>query len=920
MPTGIDAVLVGLEAVQRASVLGFSAALGAVTEAVRAIVGDGREVSCIGFDPQAMDAPGGPPQRPQILAIAWSGAVEVAPCGRDQQLVTVLPVLTRLPGATEARALFPIAAVLIDATRAPGLEADTLEALRRLTGLVGETLMLSLDSLGRKTHDGVIAAHAFRRLVARWGLTSRARKEPVSLLVIGLHGVEALNQRLGFDAGDRTVAEAVRFYAARLPANAVLSAIGGATTGALLPQVGVDEACTVARGLVEAYAAGPAAALPSTVSASIGVASAGADLPDVELLRGARLAMVEARHRGDAVVVWTPGLRSDDDNPLPDIDSLSGLEYQRVRAIWRLYEAMSQGLDRDGLIASALRSALPLYRAERVSFWELEDGKWQRRHSVARNADETGAEVGLAVPKIVTLAAAGSDVVIDGDPDQPRALALAVPRPNDGLCVIEIAHQSGGLFSAQENLQFLRTFGRQLGRILGEIEAIEQSRRQQQETAARLRKQAIELRRLVRTSSGSGLIGSHPSMQSVFRLIEGSRTSHFPVIIAGETGTGKEAVARLVHRSSNRHGPFIVVDCGAIPGPLLESELFGHEKGAFTGADARKIGHFEAADKGTIFLDEIGELPLELQPKLLRVLQESTIRRIGGRDMIAVDFRLITATHRDLAAMVEAGTFRQDLYFRLRVLEIKVPPLRDRGDDILLLALHSLQQYCAEIGRDMMTISPDAEAAMREYAWPGNVRELQNVLRRALLVAHGPELVAKDLNLDLGKAPRPSTKRLDLGAIERPPPAAAPEPAAVLEDAVRHWLWHVWAKQTGDVPPPQDVIEAFLLRTCLTRTGGSIAEAAKMLDIHPETFSSHLDKLADPGLSRTIRTDPLASMLERGLDGEDRAALQDRVLRVVLSELLVFCRGNKTDMARRLGWGRQTLARHLQRLGVVGTT
>jgi two-component system response regulator PilR (NtrC family) len=235
-------------------------------------------------------------------------------------------------------------------------------------------------------------------------------------------------------------------------------------------------------------------------------------------------------------------------------------------------------------------------------------------------------------------------------------------------------------------------------------------------------------------------------MQQVYSIIERVAASAVDVLVTGETGTGKELVARAIHRRSRRAaGPFVPVDCGAIPDALLESELFGHERGAFTGADARRIGLVEFADGGTLFLDEIGELPLPLQAKLLRVLQERRVRRVGARQENAVDVRVVAATARGIDAMVERGEFRRDLFYRINVVRIDLPPLRQRGDDIGLLAEAFANRAAQEMGRAALGLTGDAYQVLRGYAWPGNVRELQNVIRRAVAMTRGPRAGVEDL-------------------------------------------------------------------------------------------------------------------------------------------------------------------------------
>lgn len=255
------------------------------------------------------------------------------------------------------------------------------------------------------------------------------------------------------------------------------------------------------------------------------------------------------------------------------------------------------------------------------------------------------------------------------------------------------------------------------------------------------------LRRQVERPYGfDDMLGGCPAMSKVFHTIEQVANSDVDVLVVGETGTGKELVARSIHRRSRRaSGPFVPVDCGAIPESLLESEFFGHERGAFTGAESRRIGLVEFADHGTFFLDELGELPLVLQAKLLRTLQERKIRRVGGREEIDVDVRIVAATARNLDEMIRQNRFRQDLYYRINVVRIDLPPLRERGDDIGLLAEYMAQRHGREMGRPLTSITPEAYQVLAQYRWPGNVRELQNVIRRGLALAKGPMIGLNDL-------------------------------------------------------------------------------------------------------------------------------------------------------------------------------
>ena len=267
----------------------------------------------------------------------------------------------------------------------------------------------------------------------------------------------------------------------------------------------------------------------------------------------------------------------------------------------------------------------------------------------------------------------------------------------------------------------------------------------------RARREVVRLREnLQEVSPSTEMIGKSPAMKKVVELIEMVAPTEATVLITGESGTGKEVVARAIHAAGpRRFMPMVTIHCGALTETLLESELFGHEKGAFTGAQYRKKGKFEVADGGSVFLDEISDISLKTQTDLLRVLQEKEIVRVGGNQQIKVDFRCIAATNKNLEALVKAGTFRPDLYYRLHVFCIDIPPLRDRREDIPLLVNHFLNKFCMATSRPMPQMAPEAMDRLMQHDWPGNVRELENAVERALVVGRGPEVRPSDFSFQL---------------------------------------------------------------------------------------------------------------------------------------------------------------------------
>ena len=260
------------------------------------------------------------------------------------------------------------------------------------------------------------------------------------------------------------------------------------------------------------------------------------------------------------------------------------------------------------------------------------------------------------------------------------------------------------------------------------------------------------------------IVGEHPSMKEASEMAQRVAAAESTVLLLGESGTGKELFARAIHHLSSRAAaPFVALNCAAIPEGLVENELFGHERGAYTGAGARKVGKLELAHRGTLFLDEIGELPLAIQSKLLRVLEEKQFERVGGTQQIDVNVRILTATNKDLRGAIEAKTFREDLYFRIAAVPITIPPLRERGDDVLLLAEHFLERFRREFHKPSLRLTEGARGRLLVYSWPGNVRELQNTIERAAILSRDSELDAAALQLP---AARPSATELPPGMVE----------------------------------------------------------------------------------------------------------------------------------------------------------
>ncbi len=445
---------------------------------------------------------------------------------------------------------------------------------------------------------------------------------------------------------------------------------------------------------------------------------------------------------------------------------------KRNRVLLEINNAIIANLDRNALLAAIAQSLDGVIPYDRCSLTLLDaDRETLRVCGLAGSAADTpfpmGTEFALEDSNLKQLFDSGQPLVRH-DLNEEIAIAeehrlleagfhsyVCVPLFDKGSVTgsLNIGNRNRNCYSAA-NIDLLVEVGHQVALAVGNMLAYEEVAR----LKAQLEQENIYLQEEIKTSHNFGeIIGESRGMKKVFRDVETVAPTEANVLLTGETGTGKELIARAVHDLSRRKGkPLVKVNCAALPSGLVESELFGHEKGSFTGALARKIGRFELADRGTLFLDEIGDLPLDLQAKLLRVLQEGEFERVGGTKTFTVDVRLIAATNRDLKQEVEDERFRADLYYRLNVFPIKLPPLRDREGDVPLLARYFARKYSRKLGRDVQSIPKKVMNALARYPWAGNVRELENVIERGIILSAGDELVLGDWLPKPSEAPAPS--------------------------------------------------------------------------------------------------------------------------------------------------------------------
>ncbi len=489
-----------------------------------------------------------------------------------------------------------------------------------------------------------------------------------------------------------------------------------------------------------------------------------------------------------------------------DVDD-EGAPAQREDPLVRFSRRLLEAGDPDGLLDALLEALLEVTHADKGFVIELDGGEpvvKAARNVASGNVEDAVSSVSDSIVQKVVQT--GRPLVVADalhDAEWSSSASVVNLRLQSVMCApltargevfgaIYLGNDSvRNLFDAR-SLETLTVFASQASLLLQNALLLRDLRRENEAL-----RQAVESRRY------GEILGAGPTMREVYRRIEKVAPTDVTVLVQGETGTGKELVAREIHRRSPRaSGPFVAVNCAAIPEGLLESELFGHVKGAFTGAVATRAGRFQAAAGGTLFLDEIGEMPASLQVKLLRAIQERVVQRVGDGRAEPVDIRVGAATNKNLEEEVRRGTFREDLFYRLNVVSIALPPLRDRGDDVTVLARFFLQRYAEEFGSRARAFSPGALAAIRKYRWPGNIRELENRVKKASVLADGPLLGPVDLDL-------------------RPEELEPPAPLAVaLEEFRKRYIAEV-----------------------LERNGGNRTKTAKELDVDPRTIFRHLERM-----------------------------------------------------------------------------
>jgi diguanylate cyclase (GGDEF)-like protein len=659
-----------------------------------------------------------------------------------------------------------------------GLEtADGLDGVNGWTSLVslGGVLAWYAGQISLILDDpvtGLAGRAEFQASLSHALEIARELERPLSLLFVNPDDFMVVNEQQGHEAGDRVLREiGARLRTAHRTSDTIAK-YGGAIFASFLKDTDLASARIVANKVGTSLAVTPY--LDGLVRLGISVGLAVFDPRDdsidghLELIRRADKALTAAkRYGGDRVVAWDPDLEAKD---LGNVDRLTGVytghmskDYRNMTLLSDTMTVVAGSPGRQQLAEQVAERLYSTLKTDHVGIFESNEERDRDEtrllKGITKRATSSGAHLptdGLALdPRQQALV---DDAVRErralhhaftDDFSERRVLSFAIPLLLNERCLgcLYLEGRDDTLdLEGSADLGFLRAFATQLAVALDRARLGEQQKRQSEKERLRLRAEVSDLKASLQHSK---LVYESREMEAVLDTVRRVAPTNATVLVIGESGTGKELVARTIHELSPvANKPVIVVDCGAIPTTLIESELFGHERGAYTGAHERRIGRLLEAEGGTVILDEIGELPLEMQSKLLRFVQERQITPVGGTRTRRVDTRLVAVTNRELAVEAAAGRFREDLYYRLNVVRITVPPLRERPEDVLRLADHFLSHFAHQYQKGELRFDDAARAMMLDYYWPGNVRELQNRVMQAVILCEGPELCVSDLELE----------------------------------------------------------------------------------------------------------------------------------------------------------------------------
>lgn len=758
---------------------------------------------------------------------------------------------------------------------------------------------------------------------------SRRDGSLTTLMLINPDEFATINERFGREAGDTIIRELSQRLRLALRSSDPIARYGGVIFAAILPDTDLETARAVSDKLLSSIGEGSFLDGAVRLGFSIGITvfdpKTDERLSSLELVRRADQALNAAKRLGGGCIVdWEERSGIEETSAF---DKLSGIftgnmskDYRNMVLLWDTIDVIATNHDFDALSNEVVERLYAAFKPDRVGLFRVEEtGDLSLVRGLTRLAQDAWSQqrVETVEPTIdeVNLLrlsiAAGTPREQTLDEEQNNDQAYAVPLRTSGsaLGALLLAGNAETLALESADLIFLKALGGQLAVALdrARLAALEQER--QEGERRQLKAELNELRQALQQSK---LLYRSPEIEAIVATIRRVAPTDATVLITGESGTGKELLAQTVHELSNRPDrPFVIVDCGSIPPTLIESELFGHEKGAYTGAQGRRIGRLAEADTGTVFLDEIGELPLEIQSKLLRFVQEKQFSPIGGGRPRRVDVRIVAATNRNLAAEVAAGRFREDLYYRLNVVRIEVPPLRKRPDDILHLARHFVETFAVQYRKKIRRLSDTAERELTRYSWPGNVRELQNRILQAVILCDSDELDAAELNLPL-EPHTPNTSE----PFRRLPEAGPVQPAGPQISADNCWdLLQVALGRELDLTLSGDRDLLFPLGSWVgedlilhanDQSQGVARRAASMVGIPETTFRRRLSKVERQQkaglLARSGRWNDVQAILEdivrTGSNGED---IIRRASTILLGEILERLPKDVTIGAQLLG-------------------
>ena len=728
--------------------------------------------------------------------------------------------------------------------------------------LAGHAVQVSV--VLRDPVTGVPGRAAFQGVLGEELEKARRHRRPVGLLLVNPDDFAAINQRLGRETGDEIIREMVSRLRGALRSGDLVARYGGVVYGAVLLDTAVETAQDVAAKVLQSLAepAYRAGAVPLRLS--VGVAAFdpadGAVSQPLDLIRRADQALNVAKRAGGArVAVWDAAWPRDD---LGHVDPMSGIftgdmasDYRNMVLLWDAVGVMAASDDFETIarhVAARLFSAFEpdrvalLVGAERSSTLLTGLGR-----AAAGSAPQPLSRLDLTGEQQVFVAHAarekrrGSTSVFVG----PTALRAD---ETHAYYVPLVAHEEplGGLYLERPaalgsaDIIFLEALAAQLAVALDRARSAERERLRQQDEQRRLRAALDDLRQALQRAK---LEYRSSEMEEVLRTARRVAPTDATVLIMGESGTGKELLARTVHElSPRRHRPMVVVDCSAIAPSLADTELFGRERGAYTGAQDGRQGRLAEADGGTLLLDEIGELPLEVQGKLLRFVQEKQVTAVGSTRLRGLDVRIVAATNRQLAREVAEGRFREDLYHRLNVVKLVVPPLRERREDILHLAGHFIATYGALYHKAVRRLAPEAEALLLSHSWPGNVRELQNRIMQAVILCEGEELGPAELDL---RGEEGAEAAVPPAGVVEAPPASAATPWGRLVDSLARQVDLALAGATPRPMPFGRWLVADAALEASSAASGIARRAAVLLGVPETTFRRVLRRASDEAAS-----------------------------------------------------------------------